>query len=334
MQVPQPSARNFFAACLPVIALFIVSMVLIGSMVLLMTTVPPAWGAAFTQELSGSPTNTAFGHIPVGETRTVEVSFTNKSTRKIKISKIDSSDSRFQLSKLDLPKTLAAGEKLKATVTFAPSIKGWVGGRITVTSDASNQTVALAVEGTGEAAAKPELTITPATLRFGNVAVGSHETLTVGLNAKNGSVKITSVSSSNSQFEVLDAKLPLTIAEGKESSIDVRFKPQADGQKQAKLSFVSDASNSPAPESLAGIGTAPYVTLSWIASTSEVTGYNIYRSSSDSGTYAKLNSKVDPDTSYSDKTIVDGKTYYYKTKAVASDGKESSFSEVVEVEIP
>jgi hypothetical protein len=295
----------------------------------------PAWGGAFAEELSGSPTTLAFGHIPVGKSRAVDVTLTNKTSRKVKIWGINSSDSRFEVSKLGLPKTLEAGETLKARITFAPTKAGWVEGHITVNSDASNKALALTAGGTGDAATtKPELTIAPGTLRFGNVAVGTNQTLTLGLNAKKGSVTITSLSSSNSQFEVLDAKLPLTIAEGKESSIDVRFKPQNDGEKQAKLSFVSDASNSPAAEPLIGTGTAPYVTLSWIASTSEVAGYNIYRSTSDSGTYTKLNSRVDPETSYSDKTIVDGKTYYYKTTAVASSGKESRFSEAVEVQIP
>ena len=87
-------------------------------------------------------------------------------------------------------------------------------------------------------------------------------------------------------------------------------------------------------ERLTGTGTAPYVDLSWIASTSEVSGYNVYRSTSAKGTYTKLNSTLDVDTSYADKTVAGGMTYYYKTTAVSSSGKESPYSGDVEVEIP
>jgi hypothetical protein len=323
MPFPQPNTRYAFAFCLPVIALTIMTMVL-----------PAKGGVILTQELSGSPNRVAFGHITVGETKTAGLTLINKSARNLKISGISSSDSKFELSKLDLPKTLAAGEKLELSVTFGPTAKGWVSAHVAVHSDAANQILDVAVEGTGEAAAKPELTIAPDTLKFGNVAVGTTETLTLDLSAKGGNVTITSLSSSSSQFEVLGDSLPLTIDAGKASSINVRFKPQNDGAKAAKLSFVSDAEQSPASERLTGTGTAPYVDLSWIASTSEVSGYNVYRSTSAKGTYTKLNSTLDVDTSYADKTVAGGMTYYYKTTAVSSSGKESPYSGDVEVEIP
>jgi predicted phage tail protein len=303
-------------------------------MLAIVATALPVWGGVLTEELSGSPSHIAFGHITVGQSKTLDVTLTNKGARSVKISRVDSSDARFELSKLDLPKTLAAGEKIKLSVKFVPSVKGRVGAHVTVHSDALNNAVDVAVEGTGEDAAKAELTIAPDRLRFGNVAVGASETLTLDLSAKDGDVTITSLSSSSSQFEVLDDKLPLTIESGKASSINVRFKPQNDGAKEGKLTFVSDAEHSPATESLVGTGTAPFVTLSWIASTSEVSGYNVYRSTSSSGTFAKINSVLDRDTSYSDKSIEDGKTYYYKTTAVNSSGKESGFSDEVEVEVP
>jgi fibronectin type 3 domain-containing protein len=63
-------------------------------------------------------------------------------------------------------------------------------------------------------------------------------------------------------------------------------------------------------------------------------GYNIYRKASLAGSYAKINSKVDPNTTYTDATVVHGTTYYYATTAVNSKGKESDYSNRVEVVVP
>ena len=62
------------------------------------------------------------------------------------------------------------------------------------------------------------------------------------------------------------------------------------------------------------------------ASTSEVTGYNVYRSTSRTGRYNKINPSLDPDTTYRDATIVGGSTYFYATTAVNSSGQESGYS--------
>jgi hypothetical protein len=207
-----------------------------------------------------------------------------------------------------------------------------VSGDVTVTSDASNPTLTLSVAGNGSS--QPKLTITPATLSFGNVAVGTTGTLTLGLSASGGSVTISSISSSSSRFGVADATFPLTISKGQESSLNVTFTPKKDEEKSATLSFASNAESSPASEALVGTGTSPYVTLSWVRSTSEVTGYNVYRSTSRTGTYTKLNSSLDPDPTYTDTTIISGSTYYYETTAVNSKGKESVYSNRVEVVVP
>jgi hypothetical protein len=183
-------------------------------------------------------------------------------------------------------------------------------------------------------AAKSELTIAPEKLDFGNVAVGTTQTLTLGLSTNGGNITITSISSGSAQFAALDVKLPLTISARKETPVNVTFKPQKDGESLSTLSFISNAANSPTRESLGGDGTAPYVVLSWNPSASDVVGYNIYRSTAENGTYSKMNSKLDPETDYTDASIAAGKTYYYKTTAVNSSGKESRYSEGVEIVVP
>jgi hypothetical protein len=74
------------------------------------------------------------------------------------------------------------------------------------------------------------------------------------------------------------------------------------------------------------------VTLSWKASTSPIVGYNVYRRGT-SGVI-KLNLEPIPGTSYVDRMVQPGQTYFYVTKAVSARGGESTPSNEVRVEIP
>jgi len=76
------------------------------------------------------------------------------------------------------------------------------------------------------------------------------------------------------------------------------------------------------------------VALSWNASTSTVSGYNIYRSTLSGGSYLRINSSVVAGLSYTDSTVQNTTTYYYVTTAVDSTGNESTFSNQVSAAIP
>ena len=66
------------------------------------------------------------------------------------------------------------------------------------------------------------------------------------------------------------------------------------------------------------------VNLSWKASPSAIVGYNVYRRGT-SGV-VKLNSEPVTGTSYVDRTVQPGQTYFYLIKAVNAKGTESTAS--------
>jgi len=75
--------------------------------------------------------------------------------------------------------------------------------------------------------------------------------------------------------------------------------------------------------------------LSWDASTSHgIVGYNVYRGANPGGPYTKINSTLDPNTTYSDGTVQGGQTYYFVTTAVDGQGMESGYSNQTEAVIP
>jgi hypothetical protein len=76
------------------------------------------------------------------------------------------------------------------------------------------------------------------------------------------------------------------------------------------------------------------VALSWNASTSTVSGYNIYRSTLSGGTYLRINSSLVAGLSYTDSTVQNTVTYYYVTTAVDNTGTESGYSNQVSAAIP
>ena len=74
--------------------------------------------------------------------------------------------------------------------------------------------------------------------------------------------------------------------------------------------------------------------LTWNASTSTVTGYNIYRGVQSGGPYSKLNATLLTDNAYSDNAVANGATYYYVATAVDSNSVESAHSNQAVATIP
>ena len=282
--------------------------------------------AAPAGQLSIAPAPLNFGNVAVGSTGTQPITL-SASGASVTVSSGNSSSSQFALNGASFPLTIAAGQSMSFNVAFTPQNSGTASGSLTFVSNASNsQSMALSCTGTGTTAAG-QLSVAPAPLNFGNVAVGSTGTQPITMSASGASVTVSSAGSSSSQFALDGASFPLTIAAGQSMSFNVAFTPQNSGTASGSLTFLSNASNSQAVESLSGTGTVPSysVNLFWNSS-SDVTGYNVYRSTSTNGTYSKINSTLNGTTSYTDSAVASGQTYYYEATAVNSSGQESARS--------
>jgi hypothetical protein len=273
------------------------------------------------ESVTASPSIVSFGQVALGASSTVPVVLKNDRSSKVTLSALQITGSEFSASGLALPLTLSSGQSVTVNVTFAPQSAGTIGGSLFV----SGPTLNLPLTGTGTAPG--QLGIAPAPLNFGDVPVGTTQTQPITMSATGASVTVSSASSSSAEFVLEGASFPLTIAAGQNVSFNVAFTPQSSGTASGSLSFTSNAANSRALESLTGIGTVtPYsVNLFW-NSGSDVVGYNVYRSNSPNGTYAKINSTLDANTAYTDSTVVSGQTYYYAATSVNSSGQESARS--------
>ena len=293
------------------------------------TAVPPG-------TLAANPTSLAFGNVQVGNSATLKETITDTGGGSVNITSASLGNAAYSISGLTLPVKLSEGASVTFDVTFTPGASGSVNSTLTLVSDADPSTLTIPLSGTGTAAG--QLGVSPTTLNFGNVVVGTSSTLNSTLNASGAPVTVSSATTSSSEFTVSGLTLPFTIAAGKSQQYSVTFTPQASGTATATLTFVSNASNSPTQQSLTGTGQPPpqhSVSLSWNASISQgVVGYNIYRGAVSGGPYSVINSSLDANTNYTDNQVVAGDTYYYVTTAVNGSGQESGYSNEAQAIIP
>ena len=141
---------------------------------------------------------------------------------------------------------------------------------------------------------------------------------------------------SGTGFTAAGLTIPLTLNPGATASITVTFAPQTSGAATGSLQVTSSASTTPVSVALSGTGgTVQHsVTISWAASSSTVSGYNVYRGTGSGGPYTKLNATPQTALTYTDGTVSSGVTYFYVVTDVASDGTESGFSNQATAVVP
>jgi hypothetical protein len=195
----------------------------------------------------------------------------------------------------------------------------------------------LPLAGTGTGAGS--VSAVPASLGFGNVTVGASASKAASLSATGSPIVISAVNTTNPEFTVSGLTLPVTVNAGQSVPFTVKFSPQSAGTATASLSFVTDTPGSVASQALSGAGSAAAavdhtVALSWTDSTTDITGYNVYRGLSSGGPYARVNAAVDTDNGYSDASVNGGTTYFYVVTSVNDAGAESGYSSEVTAVVP
>jgi len=281
-----------------------------------------------SEAVTAAPSSLSFGQVAVGTKATLSVVLTNVRPWNKTLISVGTMGSAFSVSGPAFPVVLTPGQSVELSIIFTPHAPGLTSGKVFIYSG-----VRLNIPLTGTGTTIGQFSLSPASVNFGNVELGTTTTQTSSLSATGGSVTISSAASSNAQFAIAGASFPLTIDAGQSLPLKVAFAPKTAGNSSATLTFISNATNPTVLESVAGTGTAPFVTLSWSPSTSQVSGYNVYRGTS-AGAYSKINSTLDSSTTYTDNAVVPGSTYYYAATAVNTSGQESGYSAPVRVVVP
>src|SRR5882724_1960845 len=304
------------------------------AMALFLSVWPLSHAAA--QQLRCNPCDHGYGRVQIGDSKQYIFRLTNTGNRTLHILSKRKNNKAFLFGNFPLPVTLRPGKSTQLTIKFKPLAAGKTTGTITLISNALNPKLTLRVWGTGGAVQSATLGVSPSSLDFGKVVVGSHASLRLTLSASKGSVTISSARVNSSEFTLPGLGLPLTIGAGQNIQVAVRFSPNASGRASGKLSLSSNADNSPNTVPLTGVGVAAKAhstALSWDPSKA-VIGYNVYRGGTKGGPYKKINPVLEASTNYTDRTVTAGATYYYVVTAVDAEERESSYSNEVRVVIP
>ncbi|HTQ97625.1 MAG TPA: choice-of-anchor D domain-containing protein, partial [Candidatus Acidoferrum sp.] len=292
-------------------------------------------GSGVQAGLTITPASASFGNVTVGTPSTQSIQLLNSGTGTLTVTQVSVAGGSFSTGTLALPLNVAAGGSANLTVQFSPTAAGSASGSITVVSNAPNSPALIALTGTGVAATQ-SLSFSTTSLSFGNVNTGSSSTQNVTVtNTGNSSVTVTQITESGAGFTLSGAGAPVTLTAGQTLSFGVLFSPSAAGTASGTVTVTSSAPGSPTTITLSGSGvqsTSHSVALSWAASTSTVTGYNVYRSVTSGSGYTKISSVSG--LTYDDTTVQSETTYYYVVTAVDSSGNESTDSNQATAVIP
>ena len=213
-----------------------------------------------TGVLTPSATTLTFGSVSVGGTATQSISVTNTGTATVNIGQATISGAGFTFVGGNPSTSIPVGQSSTVQVQFAPASAGAVTGSITVTSDASNSPLTVSLTGTGT---QPVLSMTPASVSFGNVTVGQTGSQTVKL-TNNGNVNLTinPATVAGTGFAMSGLSIPATIGAGQSVSFTAQFTPASVGGATGSISFTDNGPNSPQTLTMAGTGMAANATLS------------------------------------------------------------------------
>jgi Abnormal spindle-like microcephaly-assoc'd, ASPM-SPD-2-Hydin/Cep192 domain 4 len=284
--------------------------------------------------LVANPTSVTFTGVPIGSTQTKSEVISNSGGSSITISSATVTGTGFATSGLSVPTTLNGGQSLTFNITFTPQSSTSASGSLALSASGSVPNLSIALSGTGSSPGT--LSVSPASVNFGNVTVGANQSQSGTLTASGSGVTISSAASSNAEFALSGLTLPLNLGAGQSAGFTVTFTPTTSGATSGSISFTSNATNASLAQAVSGTGTGAVqhsVSLSWIASTSTVVGYNIYRGSQNGGPYSAINTG-NAGTTYTDSTVQAGQTYYYVVTAVDSAGNESVDSNQAQAVVP
>ena len=218
---------------------------------------------------------------------------------------------------------------------------------VTLTASAGGVSKTFALQLNAAGTTIPTLTISAASLAFGNVTVNTPSTLPVTLTSGGTApVTINSATLSGTGFTMSGATFPVTLNPSLAVTLEVQFDPTSAGALTGQLTIQSNSStNGTAVIGLSGTGASAsgggggshQVTLNWDApsnSSDPVVGYDIYRATAGSSTYQLLNSSADVQTTYVDTAVQASAAYVYYVTSVDSSGVQSTSSNQVTATIP
>src|SRR5258708_5425553 len=209
---------------------------------------------------STSASSLNFGSMLVGSSASQAITLTNTGTGSVNIAQVAAAGVGFKVTGFSTGVTLAAGQSLPLTASFAPATTGAVAGSISVVSTATNSPATISLSGTG---IQPQISVIPSSISFGNVTVSVTNTQTLTLrNPGTATLNVTQASLVGTGFTASGLALPLSVAPGGSASFTVGFAPASASNFSGNITLISNTPNSPLVVPLTGTGISSILQLS------------------------------------------------------------------------
>ena len=235
------------------------------------------WGGTGIINVSGTGTSTApppnqsfllspsvsslnFGNTLVGSPASQAITLTNTGTGSVNISQMAVTGIGFKVTGFSGALTLAAGQSIALSASFAPANSGAVSGSISVLSTATNSPATISLSGTG---VQPQISVIPSSISFGNVTVGVTNTQTLTIrNPGTATLSVTQASLVGTGFSSSGLALPLSVPPGGSSAFTIGFAPASASNLSGSITFISNTPSSPLVVPLGGTGISTNLQLS------------------------------------------------------------------------
>lgn len=179
-----------------------------------------------------------FGTVIVGDSTTVTDTLMNATSSAVTISQAQVVGSDFTITAPTFPMTLAAGQQTTLAISFAPTAPGLPTATVYISSNAPNSPVTLQLSAI--AVILGQLATSPASFSFGNVTVGSSQTVTGAFfNTGGTNLTISQASISGSGFQLSGLNLPVTLQPNQSTPFNVTFTPSSNGPASGNIAVTS-----------------------------------------------------------------------------------------------
>jgi Abnormal spindle-like microcephaly-assoc'd, ASPM-SPD-2-Hydin/Fibronectin type III domain len=263
MKLRTPSKQRRFHAVSPsgVFALFSIALTVAASIVLSSCsgyTSAASGGGGQTGDpptgiLTANPTSLSFGNVAVGSTATQNVSVTNTGTAAVNISQSTIVGTGFTVVSGGSGVSVPVGQSATVEVQFAPTAGTTDSGTLTVSSNASDSALGIALSGTGTQA---QISASPSSVSFGNVAMGSNSSTQVTLkNNGSATLSISQITVAGAGMSQTGLSTSTTISAGGSVAFNAIFAPTSTAAVNGSITLATNGSPSSLVINLTGTGT-------------------------------------------------------------------------------
>ncbi|HEV2177329.1 MAG TPA: choice-of-anchor D domain-containing protein [Terriglobia bacterium] len=200
-----------------------------------------------------TPLSLSFGNQIVNTPSPAQVvTVMNTGNATLDISKVSLTGTSFTMSKT-CGTTLAPGASCTVSVVFKPKVTGAINANLNFTLNSMPSFVSVALSGTG---VQPVASLTPSTLNFGSVTVGTTSppmTATLS-NTGTAALTITSINTNKLYYQISSNMCGTSLGIGQSCSIMITFKPSAKGTQDGTLTVLDNGKTTKQTASLQGTG--------------------------------------------------------------------------------